>query len=233
MESKKKRKGGIAGKILLALVWIGIIVLCFLHRDDLSVEGIVRYTPENPWLAALVMLALFALKSLSIVIYSGLLYAASGILFPIPAAILVNLCGGILMATIPYCIGRKGGASAVEAVRRKYPKTQSIQEVRAGNDFIFTFLVRMARLPGDVVSLYMGAIGVDYRKYLPGSLLGMLPHMITYPIMGMRIGDIRSPEFIISLCVCVAYTVVTSVIYAVYRKRHKPDRQPAQADTDR
>lgn len=33
----------------------------------------------------------------------------------------------------------------------------------------------------------------------------MLPHTITYPIMGMSIQDIRSPQFIISLCAEIAY----------------------------
>ncbi|MDD6856383.1 MAG: CDP-alcohol phosphatidyltransferase family protein, partial [Oscillospiraceae bacterium] len=60
-----------ARNVVLGLIWVGIIVICFLHRKELSAEEIARYTPGNPWLAGIVMLALFALKSLSIVIYSG------------------------------------------------------------------------------------------------------------------------------------------------------------------
>lgn len=79
----------------------------------------------------------------------------------------------------------------------------------------------MIRLPCDVASLYMGAVHVEYKKYLLGSLLGILPHAITYPIMGMSIQDIRSPKFVISLCAELAYILITSAVYTVYRKRNQ------------
>ena len=210
--------------IVLGLIWVGIIAICFHHRKELSAEGIARYTPKNPWLAAIVMLALFALKSLSIVIYSGLLYAANGILFPLPVAIVLNLIGTVIMVSLPYLIGKRTGASAVDEIRAKYPKAEAIHDLRAKNDFLFAFLVRMVRMPSDVASLYMGAVHVEYKKYLLGSLLGMLPHTITYPIIGMSIRDIRSPQFIISLCAEIAYILVTSAVYTLYRKKNQSDQ---------
>ena len=213
-----------ARNVVLGLIWVGIIVILFIHREELSAEGIARYTPKNPWLAAIVMLALFALKSLSIVIYSGLLYAANGILFPLPVAIVLNLIGTVIMVSLPYLIGKRTGASAVDEIRAKYPKAEAIHDLRAKNDFLFAFLVRMARLPSDVASLYMGAVHVEYKKYLLGSLLGMLPHTITYPIIGMSIRDIRSPQFIISLCAEIAYILVTSAVYTLYRKKNQADQ---------
>lgn len=208
-----------ARNVILGLIWATIIVILFIHRKELSAEEIARYTPKNPWLAAIVMLALFALKSLSIVIYSGLLYAANGILFPLPVAIILNLVGTVIMVSLPYRIGKKTGASAVDEIREKYPKAEALHDLRAQNDFFFSFLVRMVRLPSDVASLYMGAVHVEYKKYLLGSLLGMLPHTITYPIMGMSIRDICSPQFMISLCAEIAYILVTSAVYTFYRKR--------------
>ena len=213
-----------ARNVVLGLIWVGIIVILFIHRKELSAEGIARYTPKNPWLAAIVMLALFALKSLSIVIYSGLLYAANGILFPLPVAIVLNLIGTVIMVSLPYLIGKRTGASAVDEIRAKYPKAEAIHDLRAKNDFLFAFLVRMVRMPSDVASLYMGAVHVEYKKYLLGSLLGMLPHTITYPIIGMSIRDIRSPQFIISLCAEIAYILVTSAVYTLYRKKNQSDQ---------
>ena len=213
-----------ARNIVLGLIWVGIIAICFHHRKELSAEEIARYTPANPWLAAIVMLALFALKSLSIVIYSGLLYAANGILFPLPMAILLNLIGTVIMVSLPYQIGRRTGTSAVDEIRAKYPKAEAIHDLRAKNDFLFSFLVRMVRLPSDVASLYMGAVQVEYEKYLLGSLLGMLPHTITFPIMGMNIGEIHSPKFLISLSAEIAYILVTYAVYKRYRKKNMEDQ---------
>ena len=213
-----------ARNIVLGLIWVGILAICFLHRKELSAEEIARYTPTNPWVAAMVMLALFALKSLSIVIYSGLLYAANGILFPLPVAILLNLIGTVIMVSLPYQIGRRTGDSAVDDIRAKYQKAEAIHNLRAENDFLFSFLARMVRLPSDVVSLYMGAVQVEYKKYLLGSLLGLLPHTITFPIMGMNIGEIHSPKFLISLSAEIAYILVTYAVYTRYRKKNKADQ---------
>lgn len=213
-----------ARNIVLGLIWVGILAICFLHRKELSAEEIARYTPTNPWFAAMVMLALFALKSLSIVIYSGLLYASNGILFPLPVAILLNLIGTVIMVSLPYQIGRRTGASAVDDIRAKYQKAEAIHNLRAENDFLFSFLARMVRLPSDVVSLYMGAVQVEYKKYLLGSLLGLLPHTITFPIMGMNIGEIHSPKFLISLSAEIAYILVTYAVYKRYRKKNMEDQ---------
>lgn len=222
--SKQKKTLRTGRNIVLGLIWAGIIVICLVHRKELSAEGIASYTPKNPWLAAIVMLGLFALKSLSIVIYSGLLYAANGILFPLPVAILLNLIGTVIMVSLPYQIGRRTGASAVDDIRAKYQKAEAIHNLRAENDFLFSFLARMVRLPSDVVSLYMGAVQVEYKKYLLGSLLGLLPHTITFPIMGMNIGEIHSPKFLISLSAEIAYILVTYAVYKRYRKKNMEDQ---------
>ena len=82
----------------------------------------------------------------------------------------------------------------------------------------------MVRVLSYVVSLYMGAVQVEYKKYLLGSLLGLLPHTITFPIMGMNIRDIRSPRFMISLSAEIAYILVTYVVYTRYHKKNMEDQ---------
>lgn len=76
-----------AYKIILLCVWLVILTVCLVNRDRFSMDGVLHYSPRNPLLAVLFMLFLFALKSLSVFIFSGILFAASGILFPLPAAI--------------------------------------------------------------------------------------------------------------------------------------------------
>ena len=209
-------------KVFLVIIW-GIIILIFLiKRKDITIDGILNYTPQSPILAAFMMIGLFALKSLSIVIYSGILYVIDGILFPLPVAILMNICGSIVMVTLPYVIGKKVGARAAVYVVEKYPKAKSLNKLRSENDFIFTFFVRIiGRLPSDIVSMYMGAVGVKYQKYLSGSILGMLPHMITFPVMGMNITNPRSREFIVSLCVEIIIMIGTTTAYALNKRNRK------------
>lgn len=206
-------------RVLLIVVWVTIIVFFVLHRKDLTPSAVIEFTPANPLLAAIVMLLLFALKSVSIVIYSGILYTANGLLFPLPLAIMLNVLGTAIMVTIPYLFGRRSGASAARHIISKYPKAEQFNEFRKKNDFLFVLLVRLVRLlPYDVVSLYMGAVSIEYKKYLLGSLLGILPSTITFAAMGMGIADNRSLQFVIALFIellCVAVSVL------IYRRKRE------------
>lgn len=212
-----------AWKIAVSLVWAFIIVVLALNREDISISEILSFTPSNMFLAAVVMLGLFALKSVSIVIFSGILYAVNGILFPLPLMVLMDLLGTAVMVTVPYIIGKKLGAQAVGRITEKYPKAEQIRRLREQNDFFFVFIMRIVGvLPADIVSLYSGAAGVDYAKYLAACILGMMPPAITMSVMGMSAADIGSPAFIISLCVQLALMAASFLCYRSYRKKHMP-----------
>ena len=122
----------------LAAVWIAIVCVCFFNRDRFSVDEVLRFTPSEPWLAAVIMLLLFALKSLSVVVYCGILYAADGILFPLPVAILMNILGTAVMVSVPYFIGRRRGGDIPARIVERFPKAALIKEFRDSNDFLFT-----------------------------------------------------------------------------------------------
>lgn len=210
-----------AGKIVLIIIWAAFIVWCIIRRDDISIEAILNYTPSNKFFAAFLMFLLFALKSLSFVLYCAVLYVTCGILFNLPAAIILNIFGTAIMVTIPYIIGRKAGSGAADGITEKYPKAARIKEFRKENDFFFTLIVRLIGIiPCDAVSMYMGAVGVDYIKYLAGSILGMLPSIVILPVIGTSVNDITSPKFVISVCAKVLFAFLSLLISFYFRKKH-------------
>ena len=81
---------------LLPFLLIAAGILLFGRRlRGMSVEDILQYTPANAWLAALVLIGFYAVKSLSVVFPLLVLYLCAGILFPLPAALLVNTAGRV------------------------------------------------------------------------------------------------------------------------------------------
>lgn len=206
--------------IIIALFWVVLIIVCIINRDIFTVQNIVDYSPTNAILAVLMLWVLFAVKSLSIVIYSGILYAASGILFPLYIAIPVNLVGTAIMITIPFFLGKRYGTDRANELMEKYPKLKSIHEVRSKNDFFFSYIIRIAgRLPSDPVSMYMGATNTNYLSYLPGSILGMLPETLTFTIMGTSITNIKSPLVITVVAIDIIITVISILFFVRYTKR--------------
>lgn len=215
--------------------WVSLVILCLVYRDSITVEAIVSFVPKSIPLTAAVLLLLFAVKSVSVFIYCGILYAASGLLLPLPLAILVNNLGNVIMATIPFWIGKKAGGNLVDDLLYKRPKLRFIKAVPNQNAFLTSFLVRIVNvLPSDIIGAYLGATGIGYRQYITGSLLGMLPQAVTFCIMGMSINDVSSPEFIISFALEVGMLLISVLICGLWMRsaRKKARSKASQPEAD-
>ena len=209
-------------QIILILVWAALLLFCLLNKDRFTVDGVLSYTPENAVLSAAFMMFLFALKSISVFIFSGILFAANGILFPLPEEILLNVLGAAVMVSLPYWLGRMLGGDVVGRIVEKYPKAAAFRQLQTGHELLFSFIARAVNiLPSDIVSLYMGAMGISYRKYLPGSILGMLLSLITFPIMGMNIANPSSPAFLWSIGIQAAVSAVSIGGFWLGRRKKK------------
>ncbi|MCI7768221.1 MAG: VTT domain-containing protein [Oscillospiraceae bacterium] len=208
---------------LSPLLMIGVMaILYFTTFRSMTLEQILNYTPEEPAAAAAVILLMYALKSLSFFFPMFLIAAAAGAIFPIYIAIPLNLAGIVIMATIPYLIGRYAESEAVDRLAEKHKKIGIIKEYSSGRHFAGAFFLRIIScLPYDIVSLAMGSLRFDYKKYLLGTFLGTAPGFILTTIMGSAITEPLSPEFIICALVEMIIAIISAVIYKIHRSRKK------------
>ena len=228
LENKTKRTLRII-RIAAALIWGAIIIFCIIHRDKFSIDGIVKITPEKIIPAVLVMMCFFALKSVSVFLYFGIIFAASGIIFPLHIAIPVNLIGTAVMCTIPFFIGRFLGSDMVNYIFEKYPRAEHLHERRKKNDFMLTLLFRLTgAMPSDLLGFYMGASGSKFGSYLVASILGFTVSSVTFPLMGDKIRDPKSPQFIISCSIEASVVILTSgglIIRHIIKNRQEKKKE--------
>ncbi|MCR5089306.1 MAG: VTT domain-containing protein [Oscillospiraceae bacterium] len=170
--------------ILLLGIWSMVIVILIRHHGNLTLEDILAYKPASPVKAVLTMLGLFLLKSVDIFMDSAILYTANGIMFSPIAAILLNLTGLAITYTTPYIIGKTTGRSLLTALERRYPKLADIDCVNQSNDFLVSLLFRFCGLPLTPLSLYFGAMKMNFGKYMAGSMVGLLPILLSYTFLG-------------------------------------------------
>lgn len=200
---------------------MGLAVVLFLY-SDISPQTILTDALQNPLLTAGLLLLLYMLKSLTIFFPLLILEMAAGYLFPAPAALIINFLGIGIVLTIPYWIGRALGLRQVSKLTRKYPKFQAIMEKQQNHSFFLCFFLRVIScLPGDIVTMYLGATHTPFSHNLLGGTLGILPGMILATFMGVNIQDPSSPAFWISAALSVGLTVLSIVLYYVYLKRQK------------
>ena len=124
-------------KYLPAVLLLVLLLFCIRYREDLSVERILSYTPEEPVKAALLMLVFYAVKSVSFVFPIAVLQ-----LFSTGTALLVNFLGRAVTLALPYWMGRFSGSSMVENLTSKYPKLKTVVDYQNGNPLYISFFMR-------------------------------------------------------------------------------------------
>ncbi len=201
-------------------MWVALILLVFINRDSITVDAIINYAPSNYFLAALVLLLLFALKSLSVFFASIILFTVSGLIFPLPLAILVNSLGVIIMASEAYLMGRIYGSDLIGTIAEKYPKVQPILHLQDKKPFLFTFLLRMLKVSNvDISSMYMGASHTRFAPYLAASYVAIVPELVLYAMLGSSISDLNPTAAIIVMIVFGCISVASFLIMA-YLVKH-------------
>lgn len=206
------------------LVMIGVCVLLYFRFfRGVTIEDILEFTPENLWLAALVMIGLFALKSLSMFFPMLILIAASGSIFPsYLSALAVNSVGVAVMLLIPYAIGRFAEREFVEGLISKNKNADKLREIKSENELFIAYFLRVINiLPCDLVSMFLGSTGFGLVKYLAGSFAGVLPGMIATTIIGANMNDPTSPAFWIAVAAEVVFAAASTLAYYLYKKKHK------------
>ena len=209
-------KKGRFRKVLQAaavMAWAALIILVIVRRDSISAEAIMSYTPANKWAAALTMLGFFALKTLSVFFYSGLLFTVSGMLFDLPFAIAVNIAGALVMLLEGYAIGRAGGQDLVKELSEKYPRFAAFTGLKDRRPFTFSLLIRMLKVVNyDIGSMYMGAARVRLIPYLAGSLTALLPEIVLFALAGNGISNMDALPAAASVVIYLSMTAVSIVI---------------------
>ncbi len=210
---------------LVLLLWF------FIAGDSVSVETILSYTPENPVLAACLLLLLYGVKSLTIFFPILLLQVAVGHLFSTWVALVVNLLGLVVDLSVSFWVGRISGVGLVQRLTQRFPKMEKVVGIQKNNMFFTSFFLRVINcLPGDVISMYLGATGISYPVFLAGQMLGSLPSTICATVLGSSISSPCSSKFILTLLLTILISLSSSVIYYLYKKKTKPPAEPSQQD---
>lgn len=205
--------------LFLLLAWGSVGALLYKTHGSLTPSELVSYRPESPALTCLIMTGLFLLKSVDFIMHSGLLYAANGIMFPLPLALLFNTIGAAIMVSTPFFVGKRLGPILIGSLEGKYPKLRILKRRERRGEILVAVLMRSTGLPLHVGSLYMGAAGFSFGKYMLGSLAGLLPILVPYTVMGDAASDIRSPVFIHAVITEILVSVVSIIVYTVMKKK--------------
>ena len=211
-------------KILKAVTWVlyaTLILLAVYYGRNITLDTLLSFSPQNKFLAALFLLGLFALKSISVFFPIIVLQIASGFLFPAPIALLVNLIGTAIGFALPYALGRFLGSETAAKKINKNEKIRRIIQKQRKHEFFLSFFLRVIScLPSDLVSMYLGVLRFKFPHYLLSSMLGALPGIIPATFMGQSIRDPLSPQFIGAVAITLICSAISIIYYYFYCRKH-------------
>ena len=214
-------------------IWVMAVLVALTQHDTFTVSGVLQYTPSSLLLAAVVMMLLFALKTLSIFFYSGILFTASGTLFSPGIAVLINLAGAFIMILEGYFLGKTIGGDIGRQLPEKHPKLQGLMHLRESHPFVFVILIRMLKVINyDLGSMYFGAVHAALAPYLLGSLLGMLPEVVLYALIGSGLGHLSAMPVALAGGAYIGFSLIAAALLKWLTGRYNISEGSAPADVE-
>lgn len=162
--------------------WVTVASVSNLLKD-------IREIPASPVLVVLgfVLAGFVAFPFTLLIIASVLTYGfLQGFLY--------SLIGGMASALVIYAIGEKLGRNTVRKLAG--PKINSVSKKLAKHGVITIVAVRIVPVaPFTIINLVAGASHINFRDYLIGTLLGMVPGMLSVTLIADRAyATIKSPD---------------------------------------
>ncbi len=218
---------------LRAAVAMAIFVLAVVNYEKLKnidVRAIVE-SSSSVAIAVAAILGIYLIKSVLFIIPASLIYIYVGMAFPTGQAILINLFGIILEVTVTYLLGLFLGGYYVNALLAKNKAGRKILEKKFNDNFPILFGIRVLPVfPIDFVSLFWGASRCGFVRYFFASVLGIMPRVILFTILGDGIYDYIPIHLIVKIIICAIPAGVVVYLVRHFVKQRKSEKENGEAN---
>jgi uncharacterized membrane protein YdjX (TVP38/TMEM64 family) len=186
----------------LAAVLVGFLAF-FALTGSISAnrvrDGIDGYGAAGP----LVFIVVSSL--LTVVLFPGpLLSAASGLLFGTALGTPVSIIAATTGASLAFALSRWWAHDAVLETLGHKPRLIALRDWVGSRGFESVLLARIAPgIPYNLVNYAAGLTPIGLGTFAAATVLGVAPRAFAYTALGGNIGDLRSPEVIVAICLLV------------------------------
>jgi uncharacterized membrane protein YdjX (TVP38/TMEM64 family) len=145
---------------------------------------------EAGWAGVLGFVALYIAATV-LSIPGSLLTLAAGLLYGPWLGTAIVSPASVTGATIAFFLGRTVARDWVKARVAKYPLLAAIDTAIGRRPFFLTLLLRLSpAIPFNALNYGLGVSSVNWRHYVVGSFLGMLPGTFLYVYLGSLAGSV-------------------------------------------
>lgn len=218
---KKSKALGLVLRITFAAVIIAVIIWKYDELKNIDVRAIVDSSASFAAAAASI-LGVYLIKSLTFVVPASIVYIAVGMAFDPLTAVIINVCGIFLEVTVTYVAGIFLGGNYVLSKLENTKYGEKLLKMQSKNKLSALIAIRFLPVfPIDIVSLLLGAMKTNYLQYIFVSLIGILPRVILFTVLGDGIYDYIPMDKLMAIAVVAVPVglVVWIVRYAIKKKK--------------
>ncbi len=219
---KKQKKILLFGGLILILLSLAVAALLVsLQYDELwhwyavTRQNLARLEEyilhiDITWQFFIAVMLLFAVKSFFPIYPTSTVCFLSGIVLPMYYAIPVNIVGFVLLVTIRYYWGKKFGAgSAWRLISKTDVLRRVIQQDGKGNPALLIALRLIPAMPINSISGIYGSFKFGYWKFVLLSVIGFMPKLISFTLVGRNLYDPLSPGFLVPIMLLMFFSGIS------------------------
>lgn len=200
-------------RVAVAMTIFVVAVINYEQLKNIDVRALVDASASLA-IALATIWGVYLVKSVLFIIPAMLIYVSIGMAFPPVTACLISLVGIILEITVTYFLGIFLGGPYVNKLLSKTKPGKKVLEMKLNENFPTLLVIRaLPVFPIDFVSLFWGASRCGFIKYFFASVIGIMPRVVLFTIIGDSIYEIFPMQKIVTVIIiaipigCVAYLI--------------------------
>ncbi len=216
----RKHSAKLCFALALILIFVSYIVtfptvqksLAAINTEFVKLENFIAGL--NHLIAFFIILFLFLFKSFVPIIPFSVLFISSGMVFSPFIAIIVNAFGFALLVSTKFWWGRRfGGSRAVNFLKNNEAVSRFMNFNGTGNKWMLVLLRFIPFIPLGMVSRAYGTTDIAFLPYVSLSVLGFLPRLVLWSVVGINIFNPFTPSFIVPIIVLLIISGIALLIY--------------------
>ncbi len=220
---------------------VALIIVMFL----VSIPQVQRQLAEiNSWFtdielfiarfdklaAVAVILFFFFVKTIVGFIPFSVLFIGTGLVFSPPIAVAVNVIGYSMLIGIKFLWGRKFGGGGLHKLLLKSESLTDFMDFHGkGNKWMLVVLRFVPVAPVGTVSRAYGATDMKIIPFVVLSVVGFMPRLISWSIIGCNVFDPFTPSFLIPIVILLIISGISilllDTLFKLIRKDEKNEKE--------
>ena len=213
MSTRTKETLKVLLRVAVAMVIFIIATINYDKLKNIDIRQIVDAS-SNMIIAIGTIWGVYLVKSVLFILPASLIYISIGMAFNTGTACLISLVGIILEVTVTYYLGLfLGGDYEINLLKKSNPG-KKILDMKLNENFPTLLGIRaLPVFPIDFVSLFWGASKCRFPRYFIASVVGIMPRVVLFTILGDGIYDYIPIHLIIKLIIIAI--PIGAIIYLV------------------